>query len=533
MRNINRPGIAFGLALLGATALSGAAYRHAEASGDPSLDATAAVQKNFVPIGDFTNLVAKVSPAVVSITVHLKVDQTSDDVGPGDGDGGGDDGDGGQDQTQGGPLPGMPNIPGFPPGFPFGMQGGPQMMQPQPIEAKGSGFIIDSSGIVVTNNHVVKDAKTVSVEMADGSSYSAKILGTDPKTDLAVLKINAGRPLPYVEIGSSKDVVPGEWVVAMGNPFGLGGSVTAGIVSALGRDIGDGPYDRFIQIDAPINEGNSGGPLFDQHGEVIGINTAILTPTGGSVGIGFAIPSDLMKRVVGQLVAGGKVVRGYLGVEAQQISPQMGQAMGLKAADPTTAGALVAAVSPGSPAFRAGLQPGDIITKVNGLTVTNPGDLAADIAAVDPGKDTSITYLRNGQSHDMSVAVATMPSNPDASFQVGGNAPAAPPPGQAGLGLTLAPLDPQTRGQLNLPDSATGVVIAEVRPNSAADQAGIQAGDLLVGVGPKTIATPDDAVAAINAAKKSGAPAVALRIVRQGQALFVGIGLGKTGQGPG
>ena len=228
-----------------------------------------------------------------------------------------------------GAPPGFPQLPGFPPGFPFG--GAPA--QPQAVEAKGSGFIINSSGIVVTNNHVVKDAKTVSVTLSDGTSYPAKIIGTDPKTDLAVLKINVGHPLPYVELGSSKKVEPGEWVVAMGNPFGLGGTVTAGIVSALGRNIGDGPYDRFIQIDAPINEGNSGGPLFDQHGQVIGINTAILTPSGGSVGIGFAIPSDMVKRVVTQLVDSGKVTRGYLGVAAQQISPQMAQAMGLPSVD--------------------------------------------------------------------------------------------------------------------------------------------------------------------------------------------------------
>jgi serine protease Do len=514
----NHRGAAFALTLLATTAICGVLAGRAHAAGDPSLDATAAIQKNFVPLGDFSGLVKQVTPAVVSITVHLKVDQTSDDIGDGGDDGGG--------QAM---PPGMPMIPGFPPGFPFGgMQGGAPM-QPQAVEAKGSGFIIDSSGIVVTNNHVVKDAKTVSVTLSNGTSYPATVVGTDPKTDLAVVKINAGRPLPYVEIGSSANVVPGEWVVALGNPFGLGGTVTAGIVSAIGRDIGDGPYDRFIQIDAPINEGNSGGPLFDQHGEVIGVNTAILTPTGGSVGIGFAIPSDMVKRVVNQLMTGGKVVRGYLGVEAQEISPQMAQAMGLTGGDPKSDGALVAAVSPNSPAFRAGLQPGDVITKVNGAVVTNPGDLAADIANVDPGHDTSISYIRNGQSHDMSVAVAVMPANPDQAFnQSGGGQPTAPAPGNAGLGLTLAPLTPDARGQLNLPAGATGAVIAQVKPNSPADQVGIQAGDLLIGVGAKAITTPDDAVAAINAAKKSGAPAVALRIIRQGQALFVGIGLGKT-----
>jgi serine protease Do len=525
-KNLYR-GTAITLALLGVAAFSGFGVSSAHAD-DPALNQTAAVQSSFTPVGDFTNLVKKVAPAVVSIDVHLKLDQTADDQdGSGDdsGDGNGDDG-----QAQNGAPQGVPQIPGFPPGFPFGMQGGPA---PQPVEAKGSGFIIDSSGIVVTNNHVVKGAKTISVTLSSGESYPAKVIGTDPKTDLAVLKILAGHPLPYVELGSSASVEPGEWVVAMGNPFGLDGTVTAGIVSALGRDIGDGPYDKFIQIDAPINEGNSGGPLFDQHGEVIGINTAILTPTGGSVGIGFAIPSDMIKRVVTQLISGGKVVRGYLGVAAQEISPQMAQALGLPTDNPSLDGALVAAISANSPASRAGLQPMDVITKVNGQTVTNPSDLAADIANVDPGKDTTISYTRNGQSHDISVAVATMPANPDADFQQQGSSQnqAAPAPAQGQLGLTLAPLTPDIRNQLQLSGDATGAVIVAVKPNSAADQAGLQQGDLLVGVGPQAVTSPDDAMAAIKAARKSGNPAVALRIIRQGQALFVGIGLAKNSAG--
>jgi len=512
MRYTKQRGFALTLMLLGATALGGvAAFAATPAANDPALDASASVKQNFTPVGDFTNLVKKVTPAVVSIDVHLKVDQTADELGGGDDNG--DNGDGG----------GMPNLPGFPPGFPFG---GMQEQAPQPVEAKGSGFIISSSGIIVTNNHVVNQAKTVSVTLSDGSTYPARVLGTDSRTDLAVLKISAGRPLPYVELGSSANVEPGEWVVAMGNPFGLGGSVTAGIVSALGRDIGDGPYDRFIQVDAPINEGNSGGPLFDQQGQVIGVNTAILSPTGGSVGIGFAIPSDQVNRVVLQLENGGKVVRGYLGVAAQVVSPQMAAAMGLPTSDPTSDGALIAAISPNSPAYRAGLKPGDVITGVNNATVTNPSDLAADIANVDPGHDTSIKYIRNGKPESLSVAVATMPANPDAAFQQGGSSqPPAAVPGNAGLGLTLAPLSPDIRSQLNLPADASGAVVAQVKPNSAADQAGVQAGDLLVGVGPTDITGPDDAVNAINAAKKSGSPAVALRIIRQGQALFVGVNL--------
>ncbi len=512
MRYTKQRGVALTLMLLGATALGGvAAIAASPVANDPALDASASVQKNFTPVGDFTNLVKKVTPAVVSIDVHLKVDQTADEVGGGD-----DNGDGG----------GMPNLPGFPPGFPFG---GMQMQAPQPVEAKGSGFIISSSGIIVTNNHVVNQAKTVSVTLSDGSTLPARVLGTDSRTDLAVLKINAGRPLPYVDLGSSANVQPGEWVVAMGNPFGLGGSVTAGIVSALGRNIGDGPYDRFIQVDAPINEGNSGGPLFDQQGQVIGVNTAILSPTGGSVGIGFAIPSDQVNRVVLQLENGGKVVRGYLGVAAQTVSPQMAAAMGLPTSNPTSDGALIAAISPHSPADRAGLKPGDVITGVNNATVTNPSDLAADIANVDPGHDTSINYIRNGKPQTLSVAVTTMPANPDAAFQQGGGSqPPVAVPGNAGLGLTLAPLTPDIRSQLNLPADASGAVVAQVKPNSPADQAGVQTGDLLVGVGPTDITGPDDAVNAINAAKKSGSPAVALRIIRQGQALFVGVNMNGT-----
>jgi serine protease Do len=517
MRHTFTRGTALTLALLGGTALAGAYICPVHAADDP-LDATKAVQQSFAPVPDFTNLVKRVSPAVVSVDVHLKVAQTS----------GGDQGNDGDDngtQTQNGLPPGFPPIPGFP-GFPFGF-GVPQ--QPQAVEAKGSGFIIDPSGIIVTNNHVVKGARTVTVTLSDGDTYPAKVLGTDPKTDIAVLKITVNHKLPYVELGQSSSVEPGEWVVAMGNPFGLEHTVTAGIVSALGRDIGDGPYDKFIQIDAPINEGNSGGPLFNQQGQVIGINTAILSPSGGSIGIGFAIPADMVKRVVAQLVTSGKVVRGYLGVAAQQISPQMAQALGLPAADPSKDGALIAAVSAGSPAVRAGLKPGDVITSVNGQTVTNPGDLASFIADVDPDHDAAITYWRNGKQGTVSVAVTTMPANPDAGFQQGnsgGNA--SPAPAHGPLGLTLAPLTPDARSQLNLPGDATGAVITGVKPNSAADQAGLQPGDLLVGVGAQEVSNPNDAVTAISSALKSNAGALALRIVRQGQALFVGIDLSKA-----
>jgi serine protease Do len=260
---------------------------------------------------------------------------------------------------------------------------------------------------------------------------------------------------------------------------------------------------------------------------VIGINTAILSPTGGSVGIGFAIPSEMVQRVVSQLISSGKVTRGYLGVAAQQISPQMAQAMGLPTDDPANDGALVAAVSGNSPAARAGLKPGDVITAVNGVKVTGPSDLAADIANIDPDHDANITYTQDGKSHDLSVVVTTMPADPNAGFQIGGSS-TAPATSHASLGLTLAPLTFDSRSQLNLPNGASGALVVGVSPNSFADQAGLQPGDLIVGVGAKTVTSPDDAVTAIDAARKSGAKAIAMRIIRQGQSLFVGIDLTKN-----
>ncbi len=338
---------------------------------------------------DFTDLVTQVKPAVVSITTKLQASPAADEDGP--------------------QLP-MPFRQ-----FPFGGMGpqmGPQM---HAVEARGSGFIIDANGTIVTNNHVVKDAKSVSVTLDDGTQLPAKVIGRDPRTDIAVLKIDAHKQLPYIQLGNSANVKPGEWVVAMGNPFGLGGTVTAGIVSASGRDIGAGPYDQFIQVDAPINQGNSGGPLFTQDGKVIGMNTAILSPSGGSIGIGFAIPSDMIHTVVAQLEKTGQVTRGYIGVEAQQVSDTMAKAMHLDA----KSGALIAGVQSDTPASHAGLEPGDVITAVNGQTVKNPRDLAVDVAAVQPGDEAKLQVLHNGDSKTVSVKVGQMPNEQMASNDTG------------------------------------------------------------------------------------------------------------------
>jgi serine protease Do len=302
----------------------------------------------------------------------------------------------------------------------------------------------------------------------------------------------------------------------MGNPFGLSSTVTAGIVSAVSRDIGAGPYDQFIQIDAPINQGNSGGPLFTQDGKVIGMNTAILSPTGGSVGIGFAIPSDMIRTVSAELEKDGKVVRGYVGVEAQQITPTTAQAMHLKVND----GALLAGVQPDSPAAAAGLEPGDVIQAVNGTKVATPKELAVDVAAIQPGQEAHLSVLHDGQSKDVTVKVGTLPNEQTASNDTQGG-------GHHGqIGLALAPLSPDMRNQLDVPDGTKGAVVQGVQPGSPAEAAGLQPGDVIVGVGTHAVSSPAEAAKAMRSAMNGSDHALALRVIRNGQPVFVGVTLG-------
>jgi serine protease Do len=479
--------------LMAGTALGGFA---AGEVGHAATEATAGTPVNppgtsvANPLPDFSGLVTQVKPAVVSITTKLQ--QSA--------------GDEGQGEMQQLPFPFRQ--------FPFGGMG----PRAHAVEARGSGFIVDANGTIVTNNHVVKNAKTVSVTLDDGTTLPAKVVGTDQRTDIAVLKVEARSPLPYIQLGNSENVKPGQWVIAMGNPFGLGGSVTAGIVSASGRDIGEGPYDQFIQVDAPINQGNSGGPLFTQDGKVIGMNTAILSPSGGSVGIGFAIPSTTIKTVVAQLEKSGTVTRGYIGVEAQQVTPTMAKAMALGQG----AGALIANVQSDTPASKADLQPGDVITAVNGQTVKNPRDLAVDIAAVQPGDEAKLQVMHDGQSKTVAIKVGQLPGEQIASSEN---------PHHSGerLGVALAPLSPDMRNQLDVPDGTNGAVIREVQPGSPADQAGLQAGDVIVGVGGKSVGSPSEAVSAIRNAAKDHA--VALRIMRNGEPVFVGVNLDQSNEG--
>ncbi len=480
MANPTRLRLGLMAALLAGSTLSGAAIlsaRAADTTAPAPLNPPAASAR----IPDFADLVAQVKPAVVSITVKMK------------------------DSAE---------VPEGPMGF--------MQMQPEHrvVEARGSGFIVDPNGTVITNNHVVKDAKSVKIMLDDGTELPARIIGRDERTDLAVLKVDDhGKPLPYIQLGDSAAVRPGEWVVAMGNPFGLGGTVTAGIVSAKGRDIGAGPYDQFIQIDAPINQGNSGGPLFNQAGKVVGVNSAIISPSGGSIGIGFAIPADVVKTVVAQLEKTGHVVRGYAGVETQPIAPAMARALKL----PTAEGALVAGVQPDGPAAKAGIEPGDVIRSVNGQAVKNPHELAMMVGADKPGDKVNVEIYHDGGTRTVSFALAQLPSEHQTADA--GSAAA----GRGKVGLALAPLSPDVRDQLNLPSGTKGALVREVQPGSPAQDAGIRAGDVIVGVGSEPVSTPEQAVKAIRTAIKDRS--VALRIMRDGKSAFVAIDLGSRDGG--
>jgi serine protease Do len=387
------------------------------------------------------------------------------------------------------------------------------------VQALGSGFIVDAAGWVVTNNHVVNGAKTVTVTLDDGRSFQAQMRGHDERTDLAVLKIDAKEPLPAVKFGDSDQAQVGDWILAIGNPFGLGGSVTAGIVSARSRDINAGPYDDFLQIDAPINRGNSGGPTFDLGGRVIGVNTAIFSPTGGSVGIGFAIPSKIAAQATKELIEHGTIKRGWLGVEMQALTPQLAEAM----KRPDKDGALVSQVVPGSPAERAGLKSGDVITTFNGASVKAPRDLARAVADVKEGSKTPVEVWRDGKVVKSSVTIGKMPEEKVAAGDVEPEKqkPAVSTP----LGLALTPLTPDARAQLGANKQVNGALVAGVRPDSPASESGLEPGDIIVKVGGKPIESPADAATAIrDQARKD--KVVALQVMRAGKNLFVALNTG-------
>ena len=357
-------------------------------------------------------------------------------------------------------------------------------------EGVGSGFIVDPAGLIVTSHHVVKGADSVTVTLQDGRKLEAQVVGVDPKTDLALIEVDADESLPAVEFGDSDRTRVGDWVVAVGNPFGLAGTVTAGIVSGRGRDIGSGPYDDFLQIDAPINRGNSGGPLFDRGGRVVGVNTAIFSPTGGNVGIGFAIPANVAKSVVESLRTDGKVDRGWLGVQVQHLDETLAEALGLEAAK----GALVASVMEDGPAHGAGLRPGDVVLSFNGQPLDTMKDLPRIVADIDSGTEVRIEVWRDGGRETLTATIG-------AQGQTRLAAAMTPDGDDAKLGVMLAP-----RGE---PGKA-GVTIAEVAPGSLAARNGLRPGDVIVRAGSATVNGPDDVAGAVRSAAAEDKPVLLL-----------------------
>ncbi|HEY4161571.1 MAG TPA: DegQ family serine endoprotease [Dongiaceae bacterium] len=394
--------------------------------------------------------------------------------------------------------------------------------------ALGSGFIIDPAGYIVTNNHVIESATEIQVTTNDGTDYPAKLIGSDPKTDLALLKIEAKKTLPFVAFGDSDKSRVGDWVLAVGNPFGLGGTVTTGIISARSRDIHEGPFDDFLQIDASINQGNSGGPTFNMNGDVVGINTAIFSPSGGSVGIGFAIPSNLAKPILAELKDKGQIQRGWLGVEIQQVTPEIASAIGLD--EPK--GALVASVQPNSPAASAKLQPGDVIVSFNGQAIHEMRDLPRLVAQTDPNAKADLGIVRDKKQMTVSATIAKMKSDD----QVASNDDQNDNGGQAdsnnsgvqvsALGATLAAVTPAIRQQFNLGEDVKGVIVADLDSDGPLADQGIRPGDIIKRVSDNDVSSPEDVKKLADRAKADKQGVLLMLVDRQGRSLFIAVKLG-------
>ena len=442
------------------------------------------------PPGSFAPVVNRVKPAVVSVKVTLRDDAADDDEG-----------------LSGRSVP--PQLREF---FRrFGEENAPQRPRNRGRAAQGSGFFVSADGYVVTNNHVVEKAKAVEVTLDDGRTLDAKLVGTDPKTDLALLKVTEGGTYPYVKLAQGAPQV-GDWVVAIGNPFGLGGTVTAGIVSARGRDIGAGPYDDFLQIDAPINKGNSGGPTFNVAGEVVGVNTAIASPSGGNVGLAFAIPSETVQAVVDQLRTDGKVARGYLGLQIQPVTKDIAEGLGLD----KPKGALVTSTQDGTPAAKAGLKSGDVVQLVNGEPVNDARELSRKIAAMKPGTKVEVTYLRGGKRDVATVELGTLPN--DTKVAAREERGSRRGDAQPRLGLGLAPADAVGAG-------GEGVAVVSVDPDGPAAAKGIEAGDVILDVGGQPVSSVADVASRIRSAESDGRKAVLMRIRSDKGVRFVAIAL--------
>ncbi|MCZ8543188.1 Do family serine endopeptidase [Mesorhizobium qingshengii] len=478
-----------------------------------------AVRVEAPQVPGFADVVDRVSPAVVSVKVKAKISPVADD---------------GSDQSD--DPNGMNNLPDNPQLRRFfkefrgfgdqGDQGGQNEDghrrfgrrdhnndQPRPV-AQGSGFFISDDGYLVTNNHVVEEGSAFTVVMNDGKELDAKLIGTDPRTDLAVLKVDGVGKFTYVDFADDSKVRVGDWVVAVGNPFGLGGTVTAGIVSARGRDIGAGPYDDFLQIDASVNRGNSGGPTFNLNGQVVGINTAIFSPSGGSVGIAFDIPASTAKQVVQDLMKSGSVQRGWLGVEIQPVTADIADSLGLK----SDKGALVSSAQDNGPGKKAGISAGDVITQVDGKDVASPKELARLIGAYSPGKPVDVTIWRDGKSQTVKVDLGTLPTSDKQASADQPQQPAAPakPDTLADLGLTV------TKSE-----NGKGLVVTDVDPDSDAADRGIQPGDIITAVNSTEVNGTEDVAKAMTEAVKSGRKAVLMQITRDDNNRFVALPVAK------
>jgi serine protease Do len=460
------------------------------------------------PVG-FADIVERVKPAVISVRVQVEAPRVSMQNSP---------------FQQGSPMDRF--FRRFGEGDDFGMapdgQGRERMVPPggravptppgRNVTGQGSGFFISADGYAVTNNHVVDRANNVQITADDGRTYQARVIGTDPRTDLALIKVDGRNDFPYVQLADAPPRI-GDWVLAVGNPFGLGGTVTAGIVSANGRDIGAGPYDDFIQIDAPVNRGNSGGPTFDVNGHVIGVNTAIFSPSGGNVGIAFAIPASTVKSVVAQLRDRGSVTRGWIGVQIQPVTAEIAESLNLK----STQGALVAEPQAGSPAMTAGIRAGDIITQVNGNPVRDARELARTIGAMPPNTSVRLTVLRNGAEQQITLTLGELPNQQQAR--------ATPEPRKENsgtevprLGLTLAPAD----------GSGEGVTITNVEQGSIAAEHGFRQGDVILSVANKPVKTPADVRDMIADAQKGGARNILVRVKSGDSIRFVAVRLSRA-----
>jgi serine protease Do len=461
--------------------------------------------------GSFAELVTQLQPAVVNISTRQRVRVSTTN-----------------------PFAGTPFADLF-----GGQQQGPQTRQAQSL---GSGFIISADGYVVTNNHVVVadgrgEVESITVTMPDGTEYPARLMGRDAASDLAVLKITAPRPLPFVRFGDSRAARVGDWILAIGNPFGLGGSVTSGIISAVTRVTGaGGAYDRYLQTDAAINRGNSGGPMFDMKGQVIGINNAIFSPTGGSVGIGFAIPAEIAAPIVERLKTGQTIERGYLGVSVQQVGEDLADSLGI----PHTRGEFVQSVIPGQGAAAAGIQQGDVVVRVAGKEVTPQQSLSYIVANTAPGSRIPIELIRNGRRMTVTAVVGRRPSEEELSQQRfdqtpqgGEENPFNDPPTRQGdgvaekaLGLSVLPLTPTIARQLGVPESTQGVVINAVDGSSDAGTKGLQRGDIILSANYRAVTSVADLETAVKEAKAANRAALLLRVQRRGQpAAFVPIRL--------